>query len=198
VFLPTMVGKSPSLSSGFALWTGSDTISGPQLGAAVLLTMATVLDATRSANSKTLATTLGKSQFQQALLDPENFTRYNDGVIQAAMLRAAYTPKLDWRGRPRNATCRLIRKDRKGACAPESALIVGLEQLVASGSVTCVQEAADALDISVKFLHKIAPSQAARLVETGRKRQKCAVAANGDAKFKEFLRSHEELRTTGT
>lgn len=97
VFLPTLSGRAASLSSGFALWSGSDNISGTHLGAAVLLTMATVLEATRSANSKTLATTLGKSQFQQALLDPENFTRYNDGVIQAATLRAAYPSELDYR-----------------------------------------------------------------------------------------------------
>lgn len=112
VFLPTLSGQVPVLSSGFALWSGSDKISGSHLGAAVLLTMATVLEATRSANSKTMATTLGKSQFQQALLDPENFTRYNDGVIQAATLRAAYPSELDYRSHPgaSNDMARLIAK----------------------------------------------------------------------------------------
>lgn len=112
VFLPTLAGAAPKLSSGFALWTGSDKISGDHLGAAVLLTMATLLEATRAANSKTPATTLGKSLFQQALLDPENFTRYNDGVIQAAMLRAAYPSELDYRSHPgaSNDMARLMAK----------------------------------------------------------------------------------------
>lgn len=112
VFLPTLTGASPKLSSGFALWTGSDEISGNHLGAAVLLTIATLLEATRSAKTKTLATTLGKSLFQQALLDPENFTRYNDGIIQAAMLRAAYSSELDYRSHPgaSNDMARLVTK----------------------------------------------------------------------------------------
>lgn len=112
VFLPTMRGVSSTLSSGFALWPGSESISGPELAAPVLLTMATLLEATRTASSKTLATTLGKSLFQQALLDPENFTRFNDGVIQAAMLRAAYPSELDYRSHPgaSNDMARLISK----------------------------------------------------------------------------------------
>jgi hypothetical protein len=112
VFLPNLAGEPASLSSGFALWPDSDGISGPHLGAAVVLTMATVLEATRTASTKTLATTLGKSLFQQALLDPENFTRYNDGVIQAAMLRAAYPSELDYRSYPgaSNDLARLVSK----------------------------------------------------------------------------------------
>lgn len=108
------------------------------------------------------------------------------------------TPPLFWRGRPRNKDCRLINKKRKGALAPESALIANFEQLVASGSVNCVQEAADTLDVSVKFLHKIAPNLTARLVANGKEHQKHAAKANGDAKFKEFLRSHTNLRIKGS
>ncbi|MGF6698142.1 hypothetical protein OKW38_002754 [Paraburkholderia sp. MM5496-R1] len=112
VFLPTLAGVAPKLSSGFALWTGSDKIFGEHLGAAVLLTVAALVEATRAANSKTPATTLGKSLFQQALLDPENFTRYNDGVIQAAMLRAGYPSELDYRSHPgaSNDMARLMTK----------------------------------------------------------------------------------------
>jgi hypothetical protein len=39
---------------------------------------------------------LGTEAFQQVVLDPENFGRYNDGVIQAAILRAALPGELDY------------------------------------------------------------------------------------------------------
>jgi hypothetical protein len=39
---------------------------------------------------------LASDTFQQVVLDPENFARYNDGVIQAALLRAAHPSELDY------------------------------------------------------------------------------------------------------
>jgi hypothetical protein len=154
VFLPTLSGQVASLSSGFALWSGSDKIFGRHLGAAVLLTMATVLEATRSASGKTLATTLRKSQFQQALLDPENFTRYNDGVIQAAMLRAAYPSELDYRSHTgaSNDMARLITKWVQfarhpiGDAAPEFllALATGKLRLCQHHELAVLREAREA------------------------------------------------------
>ena len=32
------------------------------------------------------------------MLDPENFSRFNDGVLQAALLRCAHPAELDYRG----------------------------------------------------------------------------------------------------
>jgi hypothetical protein len=99
--------------------------------------MAALLEATRSANSKTLATTLGKSLFQQALIDPENFTRYNDGVIQAAMLRAAYPSELDFRSHPgaSNDMARLISKWIQLASYPAGDAVPEFLLAVATGKL---------------------------------------------------------------
>ncbi|MCP3722613.1 hypothetical protein M3I53_05605 [Paraburkholderia sp. CNPSo 3272] len=107
------------------------------------------------------------------------------------------TPAVFWTGRPRNLDYRLVNKKRKGASAPTSVLIANFEQLITSGRVRCLQEAADTLDVSVKFLHKIAPDHSTRLIENGKDYQKDAAKANGDAKFSEFLSSHTRLRTKG-
>lgn len=96
-FLPTLRGTPLSLTTGFAMWTGSETISGDDKGAAVLLTIAALLEAARDARTTGNGeTALKTGLFQQALIDPEMFTRYNDGVIQAALLRAAYPAELNY------------------------------------------------------------------------------------------------------
>ncbi|GEM_PF-5913206 len=96
VFLPTLVGKPLPLSSGFALWEKNVAIAGDGHGAIVLLTIAAFLEASRAARSKADATSLKTGLFQHALIAPENFTRFNDGVIQAALLRAAYPSELNY------------------------------------------------------------------------------------------------------
>ncbi|MEM5329544.1 hypothetical protein VSR34_23550 [Paraburkholderia sp. JHI2823] len=105
------------------------------------------------------------------------------------------TPAIAWRGRPRNIDYRLVNKKRKGASAPTSALVANFEQLIASGRVRYLQEAADRLDVSVKFLHKIAPNQSAALIENGKEHKKDSAKATGDTKFAEFLSSHRMLGT---
>ncbi|MBY4714903.1 hypothetical protein [Burkholderia cepacia] len=167
VFLPTMSGEPSVLSRGFALWPGSENISGAELAAPVLLTMACLLESTRTANNKTLATTLGKSLFQQALLDPENFTRYNDGVIQAAMLRATYPSELDYRSHPgaSNDMARLMSKWIQlasfpiGDAAPEFllAMATGKLRLCPHHERTVLATAAESLPESwVRALAKVA------------------------------------------
>lgn len=96
-FLPTLSGAALSLTTGFAMWTGSERISGQDKAAAVLLTIAALLEAAR--DTRTVGngdTALKSGLFQQALIDPEMFTRFNDGVIQAAILRAAYPSELNY------------------------------------------------------------------------------------------------------
>lgn len=96
-FLPTLRGTPLNLTTGFAMWAGSETISGEDKGAAVLLTIAALLEAARDARTTGNGeTALKTGLFQQALIDPEMFTRYNDGVIQAALLRAAYPAELNY------------------------------------------------------------------------------------------------------
>jgi hypothetical protein len=63
---------------------------------AVLLTVAAILQNARESTTMPNAHRLGTEAFQQVVLDPENFGRYNDGVIQAAILRAALPGELDY------------------------------------------------------------------------------------------------------
>lgn len=65
--------------------------------AAVLLTAASMLQHAREFKDfKDDCHRLASDSFQQVVLNPENFARYNDGVIQAALLRAAQQSELDY------------------------------------------------------------------------------------------------------
>lgn len=96
VFLPNAKGAPLMLSSGFFLWEGSTDIEGKDLGAAVLMTISALLQGTRAEASKTHLTSLRTGLFQHALICPDMFTRFNDAVIQAALLRAAYPEELNY------------------------------------------------------------------------------------------------------
>ncbi|MGW8394499.1 hypothetical protein [Pseudoduganella sp. HUAS MS19] len=105
VFLPSSDGLPLPLSTGFLLWQGSDKISGEDYGGAVLLSIAGLLQAARIAKSQKDDTSLRTGLFQHALICPESFTRFNDPVIQAALLRAAYDPELNY------AVCQEMSRD---------------------------------------------------------------------------------------
>lgn len=62
----------------------------------VLLTAAAILQQARESKDIEHAFRLGTDAFQQVVLDPENFARYNDGIIQGALLRAALPGELDY------------------------------------------------------------------------------------------------------
>jgi hypothetical protein len=65
--------------------------------AAVLATAGALLqNARESADFKDEGDRLATDAFQQVILNPENFTRYNDGAIQAALLRCARPSELDY------------------------------------------------------------------------------------------------------
>lgn len=96
VFLPSPKGEPLSLSRTFALWQNSMEIGGDGYGGEVLLSIAAFLQAVRTSTTKKDETSLKTGVFQHALICPESFTRYNDGVIQAAVLRAAYPSELNY------------------------------------------------------------------------------------------------------
>lgn len=66
--------------------------------AEVLGTIATVLQNARTSNLSSSEYQLRSPLLMQVVLDPENFARFNEGVIQAALLRAALPSELDFRG----------------------------------------------------------------------------------------------------
>ncbi len=98
-FLPSFDGSSLQMSPGFLLWKTKTALSGDDLGAGVLLTVSVFLEACRSGAAKDGDTSLVSGLFQQTLISPANFTRFNDPAIQAALLRAAYKSELNFASR---------------------------------------------------------------------------------------------------
>jgi hypothetical protein len=94
--LPRGDGQPLSLRATFAYWPG-EYDAGPW-HAEVLATAGLLLQRARESKEiKGEADRLSSPGFRHVLLDPENFSRYNDGIIQAALLRCAYASELDYR-----------------------------------------------------------------------------------------------------
>ena len=112
-------------------------MSGTKFGGSVLLSIAALLQASRIAKSKSDDTSLRTGLFQHALICPESFTRFNDPVIQAALLRASYPPELNYSVCPEMSRdmARLLQKwiqyhaDPAGAAMGEFLLAIALEKL---------------------------------------------------------------------
>ena len=100
-FLPSTVTPDYKLTlrSGFVFWEGEYC---PEYdhSAAVLSTLASCLQRAREEQSIPESHRLYSSALQQVVLDPENFSRFNDGIIQTALLRASYPSELDYSSIP--------------------------------------------------------------------------------------------------
>ena len=89
------VASHMRLRSGWAFWpTGYDS---SEVHPAVIATVAVLLQKAREDSTLPENNRLASATFQHVILDPENFTRFNDGILQAALLRCAYPSELDYR-----------------------------------------------------------------------------------------------------
>ena len=99
--LPT--GPQPTdvlmLRKDFAFWSSSYA-DGPHQ-AEVVGTLAVLLQRARENKDIAAGQKLFSPVLGQVALDPENFARYDDGLIQAAILRASLPSELDYRGNTR-------------------------------------------------------------------------------------------------
>lgn len=84
------------LNVDFAFWDGTYTPSAYQ--AEVLGTISTILQNARTSKLRLPGQQLRSPLLMHVALDPENFARFNEGIIQAALLRAALPSELDYRG----------------------------------------------------------------------------------------------------
>ena len=100
-FLPSSVTPNSRLTlrPKFAFWDPTYYDSHDH-SAAVLSTIAASLQHAREDKSIPDHDRLYSSAFQQVVLDPENFSRFNDGIIQAALLRSSYSWELDYSSIP--------------------------------------------------------------------------------------------------
>ncbi|WP_430421332.1 hypothetical protein [Methylibium petroleiphilum] len=81
---------------GFAYWPKGYAAQPCQ--AEILGTLGALLQRAREHDKVPEEQRLSSSSFRHVLLHPENFTRFNDGVLQAALLRNAYPSEIDYRG----------------------------------------------------------------------------------------------------
>jgi hypothetical protein len=94
--LPGGDADSPlGLREGFAYWEEGYE-PGP-LQAEVMGTMGVLLQRAREEKALAPERRLSSASYQHVVLSPENFARYNDGAIQAALLRNAFPSELDYR-----------------------------------------------------------------------------------------------------
>ena len=89
-------GNPLRLRQGFAF--ASDKLNVGNINAAdVYFAMAEILQNARESETISKAKSLTAQELQQVVIDPETFSRFDDGIIQAAILRAAHDSELDYR-----------------------------------------------------------------------------------------------------
>lgn len=93
-------GSRLGLNAGFVFWPDGLTQRPGISQADVFTTVAAVLQGLRGGTRRAPASMLQTAWFYKTVLDPENFGRFNDGVIQASLLRAARPSELDYRDNP--------------------------------------------------------------------------------------------------
>jgi hypothetical protein len=86
-----------SLRPDFAFWGSASYEQGPY-HAELVGTIAVLLQRAREFDGLPTLHRLHSGALQHVTLDPENFARFDDGLIQAAILRAALPSELDYRG----------------------------------------------------------------------------------------------------
>ncbi len=98
LFLPSgpQLEVSLILNEDFAFWEGTYLPSPYQ--AEVLATFSTILQNARTSKLQSSEQQLRSPMLMHVALDPENFARFNEGIIHAALLRAALPSELDYRG----------------------------------------------------------------------------------------------------
>lgn len=98
-YLQTVSGNDLQLTSGFVFWNPSSQTRADSNNAAVsFLAMSAALQNAREHGEA--GSRLSSSMHETVVLDVENFLRFNDGVLQASLLRAAYAHELDYSGSP--------------------------------------------------------------------------------------------------
>ena len=96
-FLPSSVNLSPlELREDFAYWPEIQYVRSATFAPLVFASVSALLQKGREDTTLPSNCQLSTEAYQNVVLDPENFHRYNDGVIQSAILRAAYPHELDY------------------------------------------------------------------------------------------------------
>ena len=126
-----------TLQNGFVFFPSGGQLAGKSSDADIYFCIASVLQNLRTRQPSAKKTSLMSSIYHQGLLSAENFSRYNDNILQACLLRAALPAELNYvehKSESREMT-RLIKRiliscDRKrGAAAMEFLFALGCGKL---------------------------------------------------------------------
>ena len=124
------------IQPGFVFWpaTLSEAVDPAASQADVFFTVSSVLQRLRTNAPKPGARALRTNWFQQTRLDPANLGRFNDGVIQASLLRAARPVEIDYSTEDEFASeaSRVLRRILEAAHKPRGE--AASEVLIALGS----------------------------------------------------------------
>ena len=135
-FLTASTGEVLRLTRGFVYWSPRpEVLASADHATASYLAMASALQASRE--FKDHARCLRSTLHETVVLDPENFLRFNDGVLQASLLRAARAHELDYSAAPelseimREFLEKVFNNHHRsyGEAAPEFALALASGQL---------------------------------------------------------------------
>ncbi|WP_064682833.1 hypothetical protein [Rhizobium bangladeshense] len=94
-FLTNTAGHPLKLRPSFAFWDGTYQTDVIKQGD-VFATIASILESRRKPSKAKGSPELAQSPFHLTVLSSENFTRFNDGIIQASLLRAAFPHELNY------------------------------------------------------------------------------------------------------
>jgi hypothetical protein len=137
IFLPSNSGEPLKLQEGFVFWPKS-LPSKRHSQVDVFFTIASVLQQLRANGEKQGQThALRSNWFHQTVLDPSNFVRFNDDIIQACLLRASTRGELNYRESPKESReisrtiVRIIQAHNtaRGGAAPEFMLALAAGRL---------------------------------------------------------------------
>lgn len=117
------------LRTGFAYWADGYTAQPCQ--PELLATIGVLLQRAREGSDVPEERRLASRSFRQVMLHPENFARFNDGIVQAALLRNAYPSELDYRSDEASSAFMMALIERALAKAEEEAGEGALEFLLA-------------------------------------------------------------------
>lgn len=163
VFLANAADRSLNLQTGFVFWPDG-VPDNRHSQADVYFTISSVLQQLRANAHRTQKSAIKSNWFQQTLLAPENFGRYNDDIIQASILRAAHPYEMNFADAHADSRelGRLIRRiilaaktDRGGAAAEFLlALATGRMRLRQSDLEVVLSVDPGTLPM-IKFLHSV-------------------------------------------
>ena len=171
LFLANSATRRLTLQPGFVFWPDG-VPTRPHSQADVFFTIASVLQQLRANSHKAQKSAIKSNWFQQTLLAPGNFGRFNDDIIQASILRAAQPYEMNLADAPVDSRelGRLIRRivlaanTERGGAAAEFLLALAIGRLRLRREDLEIALSADCGDVPiVKFLQQVCES---RLLQT--------------------------------